>query len=125
MKLRLFLKLKNSKLATIEKTLLLAVLTLGVLAVAQGTGSWTHMSYFDNRTSVWMVKITSTVTKPMTCTVSWTGITTGSTYYGSQIGVTVSRSFALQVPAYQKGAAIVAQSGIKDIANFSETTVCN
>ena len=81
---------------------------------AQSAGSWIHTAFFDNQRSVWVVKITSMVQKQMSCTVTWKGTKTGSTYYGDQnVGGPVSGSFTLQVPAYPgRGAAVVAQSGV-------------
>src|SRR5688572_29891236 len=66
-------------------------------------GSWVHQVDFDQVSATWTVTITSMVTRQLTCTVSWNGIS----IVGSTAGRRVRSSFTLLIPAYSgAGSAI-------------------
>jgi hypothetical protein len=90
-------------------------------AVANETSS--HRKYFDNVALRWVVVVTSTYRRRLTCTVEWNGISArnDSTALG-----TVRGTFIIAVPAYSgSGPAVVTRGGVRDVGNFEYSATCN
>jgi hypothetical protein len=82
-------------------------------------GSWTDRQFCDAAHSLCTVEISSMVPHPLTCTVSWNGISTRGNSVHGQLGYSI--------PAYPGfGGAIISHQAVPNIlGNFSHTTLCN
>jgi hypothetical protein len=95
------------------------MIALGTPAFADpASGSWTDSSYFDNKTTTWMVNVTSMVNRFLTCTINWNGVSLGS-------GNTAHGIFTMVLPPYPGyGAAIIGHKGVSNVGSFKYTIVC-
>lgn len=76
-----------------ELLLLFAALCITSAASARNSNWFTQVFFHDGDGSTtdpteWVVQITSMARRPMTCTVSWTGVRVGSPYVDRAFGAT-------------------------------------
>lgn len=108
-------------------------LLLAALCIASAAGqekNWFTQAFFHEGDgsaidpTEWVVQITSIVQRPMTCTVSWTGVRVRSPDFDRPLGA-ANGTLTLAVPAYSgSGPAVVATQGVLDVGIVKQHTTC-